>query len=1110
MSTPTPGEQEIFHVACEITSEEARQAYIDHVCGEDEELKKRVQTLLRVDAEQGLGNTNNYEALDTTEVLEKAVGPYKLLQQIGEGGMGTVYMAEQTKPIQRTVALKIIKPGMDSDLVIARFEAERQALAMMDHPNIAKVLDAGTTEGQRPYFVMELVKGMPITQYCDDHRLNASERLRLFAQACHGVQHAHLKGVIHRDLKPTNVLVAEYDHQAVPKIIDFGVAKAISQKLTEKTMYTQFGQIVGTLDYMSPEQAKFNQLDIDTRSDIYSLGVLLYELLTGETPIDRDRLKTSGLEEILRIIREEEPKEPSTRLSTSTELPALAANRNTSPDKLAGQLREDLDWIVIKALSKERGERYQTAEALANDVDRHLNDEPVEAHRPSYVGRSRRFIRRHKLAVSMSALVLVACCVAGTLGVIAYVGALRQSQQQADLDATKSDLKLTQTLAERRAWARNTALPKLQQLIDDKKPLEAFQLGSELRGIIQGDPAFEAMWDAATVTASFEIQPAGTTVSYRDAYLRDEGWTEIGETPLVDVILPRGELRFRYSKDGFYDFECQRHFPGNYIRNFQLQKEREDDPHGMTLISAGSSGIEQTGSLERFWIDTYEVTNEMYQEFVDAAGYQQPNYWRDMEFSREGATVGWEEAMKSFVDATGRNGPAVWLDGKFPEGKAHYPVRGVSWFEAKAYAEFCGKSLPTIHHWKRAARADQTWILSKLSNFSTGPMPRGSHFGLGHFPVYDLAGNVKEWCWNEVSNGNRCILGAAWNEPDYEFQFVHFASPWDRDESHGFRCVRYSREEGPESRTLQPWSVPSSELAAMNREPIDSLLTWYQYDRDLPLNARVIQDDDKTPSPDFRHEVVRINAAYGDESFSVHLLIPREHKRKYETIVIYPGLGSFQKGGQFSPKSGWMTRFYEEFIKSGRMVCQPEYKQTFERWDGNRYLELWRTAPIQARDRSLAIAKDVFRTVDYLLTRDDVDSNRLIYYGQSYGSLRAPPILAAEQRFAAAVLQVGGYRFTKTGEGFPELNGFQFTPHVKTPVLMVNGLADTVFPFDTAQVPMFEDLGSETKRHVVQDGVRHNVNAQDMAREMDDWLGSLFRGEETGVEPAEIPSVDEH
>jgi serine/threonine protein kinase len=323
--------------------------YLDEACAGDAELRRDVSALLRAHREGGslLDRPALANGRDTiSSVIEgpgTVIGPYKLLQQIGEGGMGVVFMAEQAEPIQRTVALKIIKPGMDTRQVIARFEAERQALAMMDHPNIAKVLDAGTTDSGRPYFVMELVKGMPITKYSDDHKLSLRERLELFKSVCEAVQHAHQKGIIHRDIKPTNVLVAEYDNHAVPKVIDFGVAKATAQKLTERTMFTEFGQVIGTVEYMSPEQAKFNQLDIDTRSDIYSLGVLLYELLTGSTPFEQKRLREAAFDEVLRIIREEEPPKPSTRLGASDALPSIAANRHTEPARLNKDVRGELD-----------------------------------------------------------------------------------------------------------------------------------------------------------------------------------------------------------------------------------------------------------------------------------------------------------------------------------------------------------------------------------------------------------------------------------------------------------------------------------------------------------------------------------------------------------------------------------------------------------------------------------------------------------------------------------------------------------------------------------------------------------------------------------------------
>ncbi|HXP62486.1 MAG TPA: serine/threonine-protein kinase, partial [Dongiaceae bacterium] len=329
------------------------------------------------------------------------IGRYKLLEQIGEGGCGVVHMAEQEEPVRRRVALKVIKLGMDTRQVVARFEAERQALALMDHPNIARVFDAGTTETGRPYFVMELVGGVKITEYCDQYKLSTDQRLKLFIQVCQAIQHAHQKGIIHRDLKPSNILVTEGDGVAVPKIIDFGIAKATSgQELTDKTLFTAFDQFIGTPAYMSPEQAGLGRLDIDTRSDIYSLGVLLYELLTGRPPFDAAELQRAALDQILQTIREQEPPRPSTRLTGLTEqqLTAVARCRQSEPAKLAHLLRGDLDWIVMKALEKDRSRRYETANGLAVDLKRHLDNEPVVARPPGNLYKIQKLIRRNKLA----------------------------------------------------------------------------------------------------------------------------------------------------------------------------------------------------------------------------------------------------------------------------------------------------------------------------------------------------------------------------------------------------------------------------------------------------------------------------------------------------------------------------------------------------------------------------------------------------------------------------------------------------------------------------------------------------------------------------------------
>ena len=462
-------EETLFTVALEKAKGAERAAFLDEVCAGHAALRRRVDALLASHEQTGFLRTPAVKCAvelfggdglagqsDTrptmsdepvragacAEGLGTQIGCYKLLEQIGEGGMGTVWMAQQVEPVKRLVAVKLIKAGMDSKQIIARFEAERQALALMDHANIARVLDGGTTGAGRPYFVMDLVKGLPITGYCDDNRVTPRERLELFIPVCQAIQHAHQKGVIHRDLKPSNVLVAHYDGKPVPKVIDFGVAKAAGQALTEKTLVTGFGTIVGTVEYMSPEQAEINQLDIDTRSDIYSLGVLLYELLTGTTPFTKAELEKAGMLEMLRVIREQRPTKPSTKLRMAGRLSILAANRGTDPGKLTKMMRGELDWIVMKSLEKDRDRRFQSANGLGRDIDSYLRGEPVSACPPSA------WYRFHKLARRNKALLASSCVIAGAL--LTEVVILAESSRRVHEKQLQTTAALEQTRIEKR------------------------------------------------------------------------------------------------------------------------------------------------------------------------------------------------------------------------------------------------------------------------------------------------------------------------------------------------------------------------------------------------------------------------------------------------------------------------------------------------------------------------------------------------------------------------------------------------------------------------------------------------------------------------------------
>jgi eukaryotic-like serine/threonine-protein kinase len=566
MERPINREKELFDAALDIRSATERAAFLECQCHGDSRLRQKVLELLAlhesaeeffdrcrpgytaVDQENHSANPPKIaaEKSDTNEAESgKQIGPYKLLQKIGEGGCGVVYMAEQQSPVRRRVALKIIKAGMDTRSVVARFEAERQALAMMDHPNIARVLDAGETATGRPFFVMELVNGIRITQYCDERQLDTRARLDLFIQVCHAIQHAHQKGIIHRDIKPSNILVTRHDGVPVPKVIDFGIAKAVQEPLTDKTLFTMYGHFVGTPAYMSPEQAEMSGMDVDTRSDIYSLGVLLYELLTGKTPFDQKELLASGLDEMRRTLRECEPHRPSTKLDTlpKAELTTTALHRHADAPKLQSLLRGDLDWIAMKALEKDRRRRYETANGLAMDVTRYVNNEPVNARPPSRIYRFQKLVCRNRglfIGIGAVAVTLVSGLGASTLFFLRE-RETRQSAEQARANETEL----------RRAAENREKITQAALLFTQGNPEKANALAD---GINFNEPTLEGAAVLRSLGEWLALQGRWQEARHRFEQLLQVDHLDGAEIVTLDTLGRGAALAALEDREGFEDF----------------------------------------------------------------------------------------------------------------------------------------------------------------------------------------------------------------------------------------------------------------------------------------------------------------------------------------------------------------------------------------------------------------------------------------------------------------------------------------------------------------------------------------------------------------------------
>ena len=1068
MSSPSRDVKDIFCEAREITSPGELKAFLDQACGADAHVRRQVEALLHAERQAGrfLGGYDPETTLppETTvgEGPGAAVGRYKLLQELGHGGFGVVFLAEQSEPYRR-VALKILKPGMDTKEIIARFAAEEAALALMEHPNIARVFDSGATPSGRPYFVMELVQGVPITEYCDLHNLTPDERLRLFIDVCRATQHAHQKGVIHRDLKPSNILVAVRDGTPVVKVIDFGIAKAVSQPLTNHTVVTGPRAVLGTPLYMSPEQAGIGPLGVDTRTDIYSLGVVLYELLTGVTPFDRKRLSSASPDEVCRIIREEEPARPSTKVGTLGDTATtVAQHRKTEPRRLSKLIKGDLDWIVMKAMEKDPTRRYDTAKDLAEDVQRYLDHQPVEASPPAPLYRLGKFVRRNRRAAMVTAATVLALSFGGA-------ATWRIGAEMAGRVANEIKVRQLEELDRK-------IIPEIEKRKKEEDFSGAVELAKPWRSRFPDHVRLAELWHAVTVNWTVITSEPGARVSRKTYGVKNAPWEELGRTPLDRVPVARGFYHWKIEQEGHDAIE-------GCAGPEEVEIRRTLLPAGVTpagMVRVTFQGPD--GRVKYFFIDRCEVTNREYKEFVDAGGYRRSEFWL-VPVMQDGKAIALDDALKTFVDSTGRPGPVGWANGTYPAGEDSLPVRGISWYEAAAYALFRGKTLPTIEQWTAAASVDLVTYIAPHSNMnSDGPAPVGSYQAPSQFGVYDVAGNVKEWCLNPTTRGHRVVCGGAWEDPIYMFDGKEFVDPVSRSPQLGLRCVQQSGSTAKRAEVVNEGAGTIEVPPALTSEQLERCRSAYRYDKQAAFRQTVVTDT--AGQGNCVHQIVQIDAAYADERFTLHILLPKERSGPHQAVLYFPGTGTW-KLDRFSLDNS-DGAYALAIAATGRAVCYPVYKGTFERRVNRAAL-----GPEQHGDLRIAQVKDVCRALDYIGTRPEVfDTANPVYVGFSWGAEIAPLVMGVEDRFSACILVAGGL---SRNTWYPELEPKNYVRLLRKPVLMINGALDwTTFPLKESQLPLFGAISSDDKRHHVFPDSQHVPPLDETMAVIDAWLNKHF------------------
>src|SRR5579872_304179 len=989
----------------------------------DPELRREVERLLAQDSEGKILDspaadllcefTAEQRATDTRLGLAgQTIYHYRILELLGAGGMGVVYKAFDTK-LNRMVALKFLPPELaHDDLLKRQLREEAQSASALDHPNIVVIHDIDETPAGDLFIAMAFHEVVTLREKIKAG-LPLKEALQIAHQVASGLARAHEHGILHRDIKPTNIVVAK---NGVARIIDFGLAKSCDVAATAD------GSTRGTPLYMSPEQTAGNT--IDQRTDLWSLGAVLYEMLTGTPPFRGD----SQLQVMYAVVHHETPRVRDIR----SDVPA------------------EVEAIVARALRKPPQERYQTAAEMATDVAAALANIEAPAGKRGL---------RLAYAIPSAALVLAAAA----LSVWFY------------------------QRSEKRHWALEQA-PEIARLTKLNRPLAAFRLLRQAETYLPGDPQLSQIAAGLTHPISLRSSPAGALVEVKDYLSPGDQWFPLGTTPLRDVRIPNGYLRWRISKPGMADYVVAP--PLEDIHGFVKELNFSLDnvaaaPAGMAPIPAvefddeiWSIGEIGPYKLPAFYIDRYEVTNREYQEFVDKGGYQKREYWKER-FVRDGKELTWEQAIDAFHDSTGRAGPATWTAGHYPAGQADYPVGGVSWYEASAYAEFAGKSLPVIAQWFLAAPSPVAKYIMPQSNYSASPAAAGKYQGVGPFGTYDMAGNVAEWCRNESGSGARYLLGGGWNTTPIEYFEPGGLPPFHRGANAGFRCVRNSGPIPVEAMAERRQTIRDFSKA----KPADDAIyrvykAMYSYDR-TPLNVK--SEPVKQESPDWHKEKITLDAAYGKERMAVYLFLPTHVRPPYQTVVFFP---SGRVLDLVSSDTLGDMKFIDFLIESGRAVVYPVYKGTYERPASPPGPDT-----VAGRETLIQDSKDLGRSIDYLETRGDIDLKRIGYEGVSMGAGLGVNMVALEPRLKAAIWLDGGFYSEKP---LPGADQADFAPRVKAPALLIAGKFDWIFLGKDAMLRMLGTPAEDKK--VVMFDTSHDVSEQraDLIREVVGWLDKYF------------------